>query len=470
MSRKKKNIEPASSPSTSVVVNDFTLVSPDRNRKDISTLKSALLRAESIQLPNRVRLYDLYHDLVTLDGHLSGIIDKRVKASVNKHIYFEDAAGHRVDALDKLITSAAFKKVKQEIVLSEIWGISGLEFLRGANFDFVKIPRKHIRPEVGEITLSQYANNGISYADNPDVWVIGDADNLGVLLRCSMYALYKRSGLGDFAQYVEIFGQPVRIIYYDTYDTKTRDELKKMAESAGSSLVMMIPKQATFQMLDGKTSNGTGELQLGFLGYCNQEMSVAVLGNSETTLSSKSSGYAQSETHADQQLEITKDDLDLLINSLNSPKFLSILLGYGYPVAGGKFVVERDINLEELSKRLAIDKEVASRVPIADDYWYDTYNMPKPDNYDELKAAQEEQRQATLDAMNNKKTNEDEPEDKKSEKSVQSVGKKEPPNKKESEKSVQSVGKKEKGKKEPDKSVGKKLADLFDFFGVAPKQ
>lgn len=446
MAKKKKNIVPQSSQTgTSVVVNDFTLVSPDRNRKDIGTLKSALLRAESIQLPNRVRLYDLYHDLVTLDGHLSGIVDKRVKAVVNKRIYFEDASGHRVEAMDVLLESAKFKETKKEAVLSEIWGISGLEFLRGAEYDFVKIPRKHIRPEAGEITLSQYANTGISYANNPDVWVIGDADNLGVLLRCSMYALYKRSGLGDFAQYVEIFGQPVRIIYYDTYDTKTRDELKKMAESAGSSLVMMIPKQATFQMLDGKTANGTGELQLGFLGFCNQEMSIAVLGNSETTLSSSSSGYAQSETHANQQLEITKDDLDLLLSALNSPKYLSILQGYGYPVAGGKFVVEKEVDLTELSKRLAIDKEVASRVPIADDYWYDTYNMPKPDNYDELKAAQEEQRQATLDAMRGDKGGDDEqPAEKKKGKGAKYEAKR--------------------------SKLGAEALRLFDFFGVAPNR
>lgn len=61
-------------------------------------------------------------------------------------------------------------------------------------------------------------------------------------------------------QYVEIFGQPVRIMYYDVYDTSTKQELKILTES-GNSLAIMLPKQAEFEMKDGKTSNANGDLQ-----------------------------------------------------------------------------------------------------------------------------------------------------------------------------------------------------------------
>lgn len=33
----------------------------------------------------------------------------------------------------------------------------------------------------------------------PFVWVIGDKNNLGLLLPCSMYAVYKRGNFGDWA-------------------------------------------------------------------------------------------------------------------------------------------------------------------------------------------------------------------------------------------------------------------------------
>ena len=49
---------------------EITYVQPDRNRKDVGMLKQAVLSAENVYSPNRVRLYDLYHDIVTIDGHL----------------------------------------------------------------------------------------------------------------------------------------------------------------------------------------------------------------------------------------------------------------------------------------------------------------------------------------------------------------------------------------------------------------
>ena len=262
--------------------------------------------------------------------------------------------------------------------------------------------------------------------------LLGKKNDLGLFLRCSMYALYKRSGFGDFAQYVEIFGQPVRVVKYDAYDMETQKKLRQALDESGSSLVMMIPKQADFEMLDGKTSNGNGELQTKLISICNQEMSIAILGNSETTTSSSSSGYAQAEVHQEQQLIFTKSDLRYVTRILNSQQFRDILTGYGYNAQEGSFCFEEEVNTTALKERLEIDLKVAQKVPVADDYWYETYGVPKPDNYDQLKQEQEERRQATLDAI--KKGSEDKQED----------------------------------PKEDDKKKSKLFAALSDFFGFAP--
>ena len=343
--------------------------------------------------------------------------------------------------MDKLIRSKKFEQLLEIFMNRLYYGCAAVEFIVGAKFDFNEIDRRHIRPEKREIAISQYDTKGVSVSELPMVLLIGEPYELGKLLQCSMYALYKRSGFGDFAQYVEIFGQPVRVVKYDAYDKKTQEELRKTLDESGSSLVMMIPKQADFEMLDGKTSNGTGELQERLINCCNQEMSVAILGNSETTTSSKSSGYAQAEVHAEQQLEITASDLRYIENLLNDEFFLNILAGYGYPVAGGRFEFERPKNLYELQARLNIDTKLANRVPIDDDYFYETYGVPKPDNYDQMKQEQEARRQATLDALKNAKhgngqdEDEDEPE----------------------------------GKKKPNGEKKKNLYEaLADFFGFAP--
>lgn len=402
----KKGLNPGEK-ANNVLVYDLTQVAPNRKRKDIAHLQAAIERAESIHIPNDYALQDIYHDVVTIDGHLSGILQKRTDAITNKNIRFVDKDGSKVDAFDDLIDSDKFNRLLELIIESRFYGKSGVEFIVGKEFDFEEIPRKHIRMKSGEIVKSQYDPHGINVNSLPMVWTIGRKNDLGKLLQCSLYAIYKRGAFGDFAQYVEIFGQPVRIIYYDAYDTQTKNELRKILTESGSSLAMMIPMQAKFEMLDGKTSNGTGELQERLIDACNDEMSLAILGNTETSKSSKSSGYAQSETHQKQQLEITKSDIKLAAAMLNSAQFISILKSYGFPVEGGKFEFEKEQDLDELRTRLDIDREVSDKVPVSDDYWYETYGIPKPDNYDELKAKQEAYRMAII----NSARSDDEPDD-----------------------------------------------------------
>jgi hypothetical protein len=391
MARKEFPNKTAMKQDPTYVVQDLTLVAPNRNRKDIIDLKESVVLAESVYYPNRVKLYDLYHDITTMDGFLKGIMQKRIDNLLNKSIKFIDKSGKENEELTELISGQLGRDLMTKIIESKFWGISGVEFIIGEKMNFQEIPRKHIKPEKGIVSTSQYS---VSETTNfvidqmPFVWVIGDKKDLGCLLACSMYAIYKRGNFGDWAQYVEIFGQPVRIIYYDAYDTKTRGELKTLLDTSGSSLAMMIPKQAEFEMMDGKTSNGDGKLQDAFKEACNQEMAIAILGNTETTSSSKSSGYAQSKEHGDQQNEITKSDMAFIINMLNSEKFTTILKSYGF-VVEGKFIFEKELDVDRLKTRMEIDTFVSSKVPVGDDYWYDTYGIPKPDNYDELKAKME---------------------------------------------------------------------------------
>lgn len=374
------------------IIHDLTLVAPDRSSKDIGKLKESVVSAESIYYPNRVMLYDLYHDILSMDGFLRGIIQKRIDAVLNKKLKFTKKDGKQDDDLTKLIKSQSGRDLITLMMESKIWGSSGVEFIIGDELKFKEVPRKHIKPEKGIITKSQYGlseENGFAFEDMPFVWVMGKKNDLGLLLACSMYAIYKRGSFGDFAQYVEIFGQPVRIMKYDAYDTKTKQELKTLLTDSGSSLAMMIPKQAEFEMLDGKTSNGDGKLQIGLKDACNEEMAIAILGNTETTSSSKSSGYAQSKEHGEQQDELTVSDLIFVENLLNSKKFKQILKSYGYDV-DGEYEFKLDLDLTKLKLRMEIDIVVSQKVPIGDDYWYETYDIPKPDNYDELKAKMEQ--------------------------------------------------------------------------------
>lgn len=358
-----------------IVINELNIRSADRSRKDIASWRNSLIAAESISYPNRTRLYDLYEDVI-LDGHLSGVIAKRIDAVLNKELSFVSDTGKTIPALDSLIRSVEFRQIMQTIMETLLWGISGLEFIPGSDLRFEKIPRKHIKPELGIIAFEQTGTSGIPYLGVDNIWIMGTPNDLGLLLKCAPYTLYKRGGLSDWAQYIELFGQPVRIIKYDSYDEQTKMELRKILDESGSSLSLMIPRQADFEIKDGKQTNCDGNLQLSFIKALNEEISITLLGNTETTTSSYSTGYAQSKVHLDQQYEITKSDLIYMASMLNSKEFTTILNAYGYPVSHGRFVFTKDLDIEYLKSRIAIDKELAQLIPFPKSYWHDTYGIP----------------------------------------------------------------------------------------------
>ncbi len=358
-----------------LIINEINVRSVDRSRKDIATWRSALTAAESVYYPNRTRLYDLYDDIM-LDGHLSGVITKKINAVLNKELTFE-VSGRRVQKMDALIDSLPFREVVHTIIETLLWGISALEFVPGDSLSLQKIPRKHIKPEKGIIAFEQNGVDGIPYCNRENIWVMGCDDDLGLLLKCAPYCLYKRGGLADWAQFIELFGQPVRVIKYDSYDDQTRAELRRILDESGSSLSMMIPRQADFEIKDGKQANSDGGLQSSFIKALNDEISVTVLGNTETTNSSKSAGYAQSKIHQEQQFEITRADMAYTAAMLNSPAFHAILRSYGYPVDGGRFIFAKDMNVAHLHTRIAIDKELSDVIDIPVSYWHDTYGIPE---------------------------------------------------------------------------------------------
>ncbi len=390
---KENDIAPNQPQEVKLLVNELVQVSVDRTMKDVRGLINSLINAESIYYPNRTRLYDFYKTF-DLDGFLQGIIEKRLDAVLNKKLLLLGKDKKEVDGVDTILESEAFREMCKQILLTKFWGVTGMEFIPGLELAFEEIPRKHIKPEIGVIANNQSEYSGTAYTGISNIWVIGKKHDYGILLRCAFPALIKKNDFGDWAQYVEIFGQPVRVGKYDANDDKTRVELRKALIDAGGSLAIMIPKQAEFEVLDGKISNGDGQLQERLKNACNDEMAIAILGNVETTSSNNGGSNAKAKEHGKQQMEITKSDMAYLLSQLNSAKCKEILLQYRFPVADAHFTFEKEVDLAALSQKIVIDTSIKTAgVPIADDYFYETYGIPKPDNYDELKAKQEDEKQ-----------------------------------------------------------------------------
>jgi len=375
-----------------IVVNQITVRSVNRQQPEIDKWRLYTRMAEYVENPSTTNLYDLFEDVI-LDAHLTGIMGKRLRSVRNKKIRFV-ANKKEVEGMEDFIRSAAFRFIRKKIHDSLSHGLSGLEFIPGEKVVVNEIPRKHIKTHLKLISKEQTGRDPVEggfYEDNPMLLVINNNDDpFGYLLKACPYVIYKRGNFGDWAEYIEMFGRPSRVYKYEPGDEQGRQQLEEVVKEAGAALDMMIPKTVDYTPEDGKMSNGDGQLQERFKNACDEQLSILVLGQTETTKSSNSSGYAQSQTHETQQLEITQDDMDYELQWLNHDKFLAILQSYGLPVAGGHFEHEEEANAEWLIKELEIDSKFPA--PLEDDYFYDKYKRPKPENYNTLKAQKQEQK------------------------------------------------------------------------------
>ena len=371
---RRNNREKAATPDPTAVsktvptpIYSTVVLTPSRREiNDIGSWKSALRSADmGIRFP----LYDLYES-VLLDGSVTDAVNKRIEAITDADICFTDRDGRQVEEMEALINSLEFERLLESIMQSRFWGVSVDEFTFSPEFGFNSIPRKHVRPKEKVVVRRQGDTTGISYADDGMVIQWGRDDDLGLLLKVAPYVIYKRGGFGDWAQFVELFGMPIRVGKYNAMDDASRRMLIDAFETAGSAPYMVVPKESEIEttLMSGTTG---GALYDDFRRACNEEILVTILGQTMTTQSGTS--LSQSQVHLAVQEKKHRSDRRFVVRMLNR-YLVPLLEKRGYPVNGGKFsFVDRkdELKVDEL-------RTLSGILPIPRKWAYEKYGIPEP--------------------------------------------------------------------------------------------
>lgn len=381
---------------TPVLIQNLTIRPIHRRTQDIDNWRKAMRAAESA-VPRRTELYDLYEDIM-LDAHLSSVVEKRLLAVTNAEWQFLDKEGKEVEFMKDWIDTPDFELMVEEILKSKLWGYTMLEFdfYPDNTFGVFDIPRKHMRPELGIVCKEQTTNSGAIniregwYANT--VLEAGKPKDLGKLLSACQYVIYKRGNFGDWAQFAEIFGMPLIDAVWDGYDEGQRMKLLEALESMGGGGQLVRPAGTTVDFIQGGANNPTGDLYNNLIKACDAQISKLLLGQTETTESSDSSGYAQASVHADTENDINISDIKFVRRILNR-RFCKILEANGINTFEGYFQVKNSD--EKVSKNdwlnIYIRLKNEAQLPVSDDTIYDTFGIEKPEDYDQQKAILVEQ-------------------------------------------------------------------------------
>jgi len=376
MARTKKETT-GSNPVQSTI--EMMVLRPARiQAEDINTWREAV---NSAKRGYRTKLYNLYENLMA-DPVLSDAIDKRVNAITNAEIAFLKQ-GKSVEIIEDLIDTPEFEELISEIVLHKAWGKSVIDVSFYPEFNVFSVPRKHIRIDKMDRPLSERKRyilekesdmTGYDYENDPYIIECGKDNDLGFIFKAAPYVIYKRGGFGDWAQFAEIFGMPFLVGKYNGYDPKAKERLFQALSEIGSNPRAAIPKETELEVTPNKSSS-SNTLYKDLKDACNEEILIAVLGNTMTTLSGSS--RAQAEVHRETQEDAAKSDRRYVQRMLNR-KLVPLLQKRGYPVAGGFFSFpdagESVSTQERLEMALKVRRE---GIPVDDDYFYEITGIPK---------------------------------------------------------------------------------------------
>ena len=384
----KKTITQGGVTELSPVQQNLTVIlqSPELFHFDIRRYMDGLQSASAIDFYNRSQLYDMYHSVITTDGHLKGIINKRLSAVARERFEFQ-RNGKAVDEINDQIRSPWFRRFIKEAVNSKLWGFSLFQFSRDERgwITFDLIDRKHFDPVKREVLLYETDVNGAPLeAFSNCLLVCDDPRGLGDLATCTPYALYKRGNIGDWAEFCQIFGMPIREYTYPAGDEEARKRLLQDARKQGANAVYIHPEGSQMTLHESSQKAGTNDLYERFCNACNDEMSIAVLGNTLTTKSDTNGTQALGTVQAKEQMKITEDDVQFVLDLLNYD-MTDIFAALGVDTTGGEFVRVEEKYTDKQVQINVVSKLKELGLPMSDDYLYRTFDVEKPDDYDALK-------------------------------------------------------------------------------------
>ena len=408
--KSRKKTKQAGGAKQPIIIQNVEVRPVNRTNQDIPKWRTAIQTAEA-RIPRRSLLYDLYADVVQ-DGHVTAVIGKRIDAVTTANWQFVNKEGEAVDEINELIDSIGFDEIVEEIVNTKFWGYSMLEptFYKNESDRWEVsaglIPRLNYRPHLGVVAYNYASDDGINIREGiyaKTVMEVGKTNDLGVLAGASQYAILKRGGVGDYAMYVQVFGRPIIDATWDGFDDAQKVKLQQ-ALDIGAGGTIIRPDGTEVNILESKGTNTT--IHPDFMKFLNKEISKALLGTTETVESSDSSGYAQAKEHGNQDTKKHDSDITYTRKVLNS-RFIKILEAHGFNTQGGYFIVQGEETKLDPKESFEMVRSMVTELglPVDDDYFYETYGIPKPKNYEQLKAEKEKEVvKDNLTTENSKKT------------------------------------------------------------------
>lgn len=198
---------------------------------------------------------------------------------------------------------------------------------------------------------------------------------------------FKREMVKFWMIFGDKYGMPTTIGQYPSGTPReVIDRIQEVLAAIHSETAILVPNDVTVDMLESSRSDASSVYE-GASTYMDRLITKLVQGQTLTTEQGTPGSMALGVVHMDVRQEITKADSDALAEALNGPGgIIQALVDFNfpnvqkYPAYWVNFEQSEDLNIRaERDERL-----VKSGVRIPERYFYEQYNLPRPEPGEEV--------------------------------------------------------------------------------------
>ena len=250
-------------------------------RNDIATWKAALRQANQADSPKRIRLQNLYKDIL-LDALLVSQIENRKQQTLSSKFNIKDKSGKVNEEVTAMLKQAPWFLDLIKAALDSVYQGPGIVELINDQLGMrmVAIPRNNIEPKTGTLYFNEDDSKGIPYRELKEygswVYEFGNPEDLGILNKAVPHVLFKRFAQSCWSELCEIYGVPPRVLKTNTQDATMLARGESMMRDMGAAAWFIIDESETFEFAKGTDSKG--EVYENLIKLCNNEISLLISG------------------------------------------------------------------------------------------------------------------------------------------------------------------------------------------------
>jgi len=361
-----------------------------------SQLSRLLIEAENGDLKRQA---ELFNDMERRDAHILAEISKRKRAllGLDWQIAPPDDATADENKAAELLTHAITDNARDLMfdLLDAIGhGFSACEISWELN-DGLWLPTAFPYRPQSWFTLSEQDKNklvlrtetGSTLDLQPMGWIVHKARALsGYIASAGLYRvlampwLLKHYSLHNLAEFLEVYGHPLKIGKYGTgHDDSEQDKLLSLLKNLGHSAAGIFPEGMMIEFVEA--AKGSSEPFAAMVDYCDSAISKAILGGTLTTSTGDNGGgaYALGKVHNEVRRDLMEADAHQLAATLNRDLIAPFCAINFANVRAPRFVFDLNETADIGAIANALPPLMGSGLKIPENWLYQQLGIPVPE-------------------------------------------------------------------------------------------